>query len=65
MVGDLSKEINAVAGGYATVEDGCGSNRAMLNGLGEMELDLHEQIHKESNILYPSTLEFARTVTGN
>lgn len=65
VVGDLFKEINTVTGAYATPEDGCGSYRAMLDGLEEMELDLHEHIHKENNILFPGALEFERTVTGN
>ncbi|MDJ0359634.1 iron-sulfur cluster repair di-iron protein [Rhodococcus sp. H29-C3] len=65
VVGDLFKEINAVTGAYAMPEDGCGSYRAMLDGLQEMELDLHEHIHKENYILFPNALEFERTVTGN
>lgn len=64
VVGDLFKEINAVTGGYAVPEDGCASYRAMLEGLQEMELDLHEHIHKENNILFPGALELERTVTG-
>ena len=63
VVGDLFKEINSVTGGYAVPEDGCASYRAMLDGLREMELDLHEHIHKENNILFPGALELERTVT--
>jgi regulator of cell morphogenesis and NO signaling len=37
----------------------------MIDGLREMELDLHEHIHKDTNILFPSALEFERTLTGN
>ncbi len=65
VVGDLFKKINAVTVAYTRPEDGCGSYRAMLDGLEEMELDLHEHIHKENNILFPNALEFERTVTGN
>ena len=60
VVGDLFKEINSVTGGYAMPADGCGSYRAMLDGLREMELDLHEHIHKENNILFPSALQLER-----
>lgn len=65
VVGDLFKEINSVTGSYTVPEDGCASYRAMLDGLREMELDLHEHIHKENNILFPGALELERTVTGN
>ena len=64
VVGDHFKEINTVTGGYAAPEDACGSYTAMLDGLKEMELDLHEHIHKENNILFPGALELERTVTG-
>ncbi len=63
VVGDLFKEINSVTGGYAVPEDGCASYRAMLDGLREMELDLHEHIHKENNILFPGALELERAAT--
>jgi regulator of cell morphogenesis and NO signaling len=29
----------------------------MLGGLQEMELDLHEHIHKENNVLFPRVVE--------
>ena len=64
VVGDLFKEIHSVTRGYEVPEDGCASYRAMLDGLREMELDLHEHIHKENNILFPGALELERTVTG-
>lgn len=64
VVGDLFKEIRTLTGGYVAPEDGCNSYRAMLTGLEEMELDLHEHIHKENNILFPRTLELERSVTG-
>lgn len=62
VVGDLFEEVNVVTGSYTVLEDGCGSYRAMLDGLRDMELDLHEHLHKENNILFPGALELARTV---
>lgn len=41
----------------AAPEGACNSYRAMLAGLEEMELDLHEHIHKENNVLFPRVLE--------
>lgn len=65
VVGDLFKQIRAMTGDYVVPEDGCASYRAMLNGLKEMELDLHEHIHKENNILFPAALELVRTTSAN
>lgn len=65
VVGDLFKEINSLTGNYAVPQDSCGSYRAMLEGLKEMEIDLHEHIHKENNILFPDALDLERTVTSN
>jgi regulator of cell morphogenesis and NO signaling len=63
-VGELLKEIRALTGGYRVPDDACNSYRAMLVGLQEMELDLHEHIHKENNILFPRTVELERLVTS-
>ncbi len=63
-VGDLFKRIRELTGGYAAPEDACGSYRAMLAGLEQMELDLHEHIHKENNILFPRVLEMERRIAG-
>ncbi len=62
VIGDLFKEINSLTSGYAMPEDGCASYQAMLDGLEEMELDLHEHIHKENNILFPGALRLEQTV---
>lgn len=59
VVGDLFKRIHALTNGYQVPQDACGSYRAMLNGLQEMEFDLHEHIHKENNILFPQALRLA------
>ena len=56
-VGTLFKQIRAVTRGYEVPEDSCGSYRLMLASLEAMELDLHEHIHKENNILFPRVVE--------
>ncbi|WP_347350545.1 iron-sulfur cluster repair di-iron protein [Intrasporangium sp.] len=63
-VGVLFREIRTLTGGYAAPEDACNSYRAMLKGLEEMELDLHEHIHKENNILFPRVLELEGRLTS-
>ena len=38
----------------------CDTYRALLKGLRELELDLHQHIHKENNILFPKALAIER-----
>lgn len=57
VVGDLFKRIRSLTRHYAVPDGACGSYVAMLKGLEDMELDLHEHIHKENNILFPRVIE--------
>ncbi len=57
VVGGLFKRIGNLTNGYVVPEGACNSYKAMLTGLQEMELDLHEHIHKENNVLFPRVLE--------
>lgn len=63
-VGGLFKRIRTLTGDFGVPEDGCASYRAMLAGIEEMELDLHEHIHKENNVLFPRALELERTLSA-
>lgn len=63
-VGDLFKQIRFLTSGYAVPDDACNSYRAMLGGLEEMELDLHEHIHKENNVLFPRAVEMERQLAA-
>ncbi|WP_193315313.1 iron-sulfur cluster repair di-iron protein [Nostocoides sp. F2B08] len=64
VVGELFTEIRSLTDGYAVPADACNSYRAMLTGLEEMELDLHEHIHKENNILFPRVIELEQRLAG-
>jgi regulator of cell morphogenesis and NO signaling len=60
VVGDLFHEIRTLTNGYTWPADGCNSYKMMLEGLQEMELDLHEHIHKENNVLFPQALRLVQ-----
>jgi regulator of cell morphogenesis and NO signaling len=64
-VGVLLKELRTLTDGYTPPEDACNSYRAMLKGLEEMELDLHEHIHKENNVLFPRLLELEQQLSAD
>jgi len=42
---------------YTAPDDACGTFRALLDGLAELEADLHQHIHKENNLLHPRAIE--------
>ncbi len=54
--GELLAELRQLTGGYAVPPDACGSYRAMLAGLEEIEADLHMHVHKENNVLFKRVL---------
>jgi regulator of cell morphogenesis and NO signaling len=55
--GEILKTIRELSKDFATPEDGCVSYRTLYNALEELEVDLHQHIHLENNILFPGSLE--------
>ena len=55
--GDLAKQIRKFTSGYATPSDGCASFTSLYNQLREFEVDLHQHIHLENNILFPCAVK--------
>jgi regulator of cell morphogenesis and NO signaling len=45
--------LRALTDGYTPPADACPTYRALLDGLAELEADLHLHIHEENNILFP------------
>lgn len=50
-------KMRELTGHFTAPDDACNTYRAAMEGLREMELDLHQHIHKENNILFPRALE--------
>jgi regulator of cell morphogenesis and NO signaling len=40
----------------------CNTYRAMLDGLRELEADIHRHIHEENNILFPKVQTFMESL---
>ncbi len=55
--GDGLESLRELTDGYTPPASACGSYRAMLSGLEDLEKDLHHHIHKENNILFPRAIE--------
>lgn len=45
--------LRSLTDGYTPPAGACNTYRALLDGLAELEADLHLHIHKENNILFP------------
>ena len=48
------RKVRVLTRDYAAPSDACGSYRAMLECLKDLERDTHVHIHKENNILFPA-----------
>jgi regulator of cell morphogenesis and NO signaling len=48
--------LRELSGGYATADALCATHRTLLEGLHGLDLDLHQHVHEENNILFPRTV---------
>jgi regulator of cell morphogenesis and NO signaling len=55
--GDALVRIRRATMDYLVPDDACNTYRAMLDGLRQLELDMHQHVHKENNILFPRAIE--------
>lgn len=55
--GDEMAEIRALSNGYTPPEDACTTYRVSFQELHAFELDLHQHVHLENNILFPKAVE--------
>ena len=57
--GSALGRMRALTDGYDLAQAMCNTHRATLDGLRELELDLHQHIHEENNVLFPRALAAA------
>ncbi len=68
----MESEHDSAGGGLALMHDlsdnftppdwACNTYRAMLDGLANLERDLHQHVHKENNVLFPRAMELERSL---
>lgn len=51
--GAALQRIRQLTRDFSAPQDACNTWRVMLDGLRELEADMHQHIHKENNILFP------------
>lgn len=57
IVGNALDSIHRLTDDLTPPDGACNTHRALLDGLADLVLDLHQHIHLENNILFPKTLE--------
>jgi regulator of cell morphogenesis and NO signaling len=57
--GTALARLRDLSDGYDLDHALCNTHRASLDGLRELELDLHQHIHEENNVLFPRALATA------
>ncbi len=55
--GEALERMSSLTDGYIPPEWACNSYRAMLDALANFEMDLHQHVHKENNVLFPRALD--------
>ena len=62
--GQLLSEIRQLTGNYTPPDDACTTYRLSFAALHAFELDLHQHVHLENNILFPKTIELFQRATA-
>jgi len=62
--GEALARMRALTHNYGLPDDGCPTFATLYEALEAMERDLHEHIHLENNILFPSATELEAAMTG-
>ena len=52
-VGEALVRLRELSDDYRTEQARCGTHRALLESLESVELDLHQHVHEENNVLFP------------
>lgn len=60
--GTMLAGIREATDNYTAPDWACNTYRAMLDGLAEMEADIHRHIHEENNILFPRAIQKANAL---
>lgn len=58
---DALEKMRTLSNNYTPPNDACDTFRVMLHSLASLELDMHQHVHKENNILFPRALAMAKS----
>lgn len=60
VAGELVKQIRRLTSDYTAPAGACTSFKAVYEALREFEVDLHQHVHLENNVLFPRAVEMER-----
>ena len=63
--GSALERMHELSDGYTPPQGACNTFLAMLDGLRELEADMHVHVHKENNVLFPRALELERKLKAD
>lgn len=63
MAGAALAAMEHATDGYQPPDWACNTYRAMLDGLTQLQRDLHQHIHKENNVLFPKAIRLERELS--
>jgi regulator of cell morphogenesis and NO signaling len=62
--GSAVARLRELTDGFVPDADACNTHRAMLAGFAELEVDLHQHVHKENNVFFPRALALAASAVA-
>ncbi len=62
--GDEMYAIRKLSSGYTAPDDACTTYRVTFQELRDFELDLHQHVHLENNILFPKAIALEREIVS-
>ena len=60
--GKALRDMRQASNGYTAPPEACASYQALYKAVAEFEVDLHQHIHLENNILFPRAVEMERAL---
>lgn len=58
--GDALAELSRLTHQYTPPEDACTTFKILLHSLATLELEMHQHVHKENNILFPRAIDMSQ-----
>jgi regulator of cell morphogenesis and NO signaling len=62
--GNALEQLRALSDGFTPPEWACNTYRALLDGLHDLEGNMHAHVHKENNILFPKAIRLEAALKG-
>jgi len=60
--GEALAQLSKLTNNYTPPADACNTFKILLHALATLELEMHQHVHKENNILFPRTLKLVATM---